>query len=153
MQSLITNGFTATQVTNALLAKSGVVERAFRFELLDEDNAVIRETLNVIGGSIRHVHGQKIKRGGTIQIDEQFFTLTTDYIEPNSATNYDFELSTLFTQITNKQPIIYWRLGDTSGTTAADASGNSRTGTYQNTPTLDRKRTRLNSRHTDISRM
>src|ERR1044072_9511171 len=137
MQSLITNGFTATQVTNALLAKSGVVERAFRFELLDEDNAVIRETLNVIGGSIRHVHGQKIKRGGTIQIDEQFFTLTTDYIEPNSATNYDFELSTLFTQITNEQPIIYWRLGDTSGTTAADSSGNSRTGTYQNTPTLN----------------
>lgn len=28
-------------------------------------------------------------------------------------------------------PICYWRLGETSGTTAADASGNGRTGTYQ----------------------
>lgn len=29
-------------------------------------------------------------------------------------------------------PYAYWRLGDTSGTTAADASGNGRTGTYNN---------------------
>ena len=30
----------------------------------------------------------------------------------------------------------YWRLGETSGTTAADTSGNGRTGSYVNTPTL-----------------
>jgi hypothetical protein len=34
------------------------------------------------------------------------------------------------------QPIGYWRLGETSGTTAADSSGNQRSGTYVNAPTL-----------------
>jgi hypothetical protein len=33
-------------------------------------------------------------------------------------------------------PLAYWRLGEASGTTAADASGNGRDGTYLNTPTL-----------------
>ena len=33
-------------------------------------------------------------------------------------------------------PAAYWRLGEASGTTAADTSGNGRTGTYVNTPTL-----------------
>jgi glucose/arabinose dehydrogenase len=33
-------------------------------------------------------------------------------------------------------PLAYWRLGESSGTTAADASGNGRTGSYLNTPTL-----------------
>lgn len=34
-------------------------------------------------------------------------------------------------------PILYWRFEETSGTTAADESGNSRTGTYVGSPTLD----------------
>ena len=33
-------------------------------------------------------------------------------------------------------PAAYWRLGEASGTTAADASGNGRAGSYLNTPTL-----------------
>jgi PKD repeat protein len=33
-------------------------------------------------------------------------------------------------------PLAYWRLGEASGTTAADASGNGRVGSYLNTPTL-----------------
>ena len=33
-------------------------------------------------------------------------------------------------------PLAYWRLGEASGTTAADASGNNRTGSYLNTPSL-----------------
>lgn len=33
-------------------------------------------------------------------------------------------------------PWLYWRLDDTSGTTAADTSGNGRTGTYSGSPTL-----------------
>lgn len=33
-------------------------------------------------------------------------------------------------------PTAYWRLGEASGTSAADASGNSQTGTYEGTPTL-----------------
>lgn len=33
-------------------------------------------------------------------------------------------------------PLFYWRLGEPSGTTAADETGNGRAGTYVNTPTL-----------------
>lgn len=33
-------------------------------------------------------------------------------------------------------PIAYWRLNESSGTSAADATGNGHTGTYENTPTL-----------------
>lgn len=33
-------------------------------------------------------------------------------------------------------PVAYWRLGESAGTSAADASGNGHTGTYENTPTL-----------------
>ena len=33
-------------------------------------------------------------------------------------------------------PIIYWRLGDTSGTTAVDSSGNSHDGTYTGSPVM-----------------
>lgn len=33
-------------------------------------------------------------------------------------------------------PLVYYRLGETSGTSAADASGNGNTGTYLNSPTL-----------------
>lgn len=33
-------------------------------------------------------------------------------------------------------PLVYWRLGESSGTTAADSSGNSRSATYTNSPTL-----------------
>jgi hypothetical protein len=33
-------------------------------------------------------------------------------------------------------PLIYWRLGEASGTSAADTSGNSHTGTYSGSPTV-----------------
>jgi concanavalin A-like lectin/glucanase superfamily protein len=39
-------------------------------------------------------------------------------------------------EVLTDSPTGYWRLGEPSGTSAADASGNSHTGTYVNTPTL-----------------
>lgn len=39
-------------------------------------------------------------------------------------------------QVLADAPLIYWRLGEASGTVAADASGNGHTGTYLNSPTL-----------------
>jgi len=38
--------------------------------------------------------------------------------------------------VTELRPIAYWRLGEASGTTAVDATGNGYDGTYTNTPTL-----------------
>src|SRR5687768_508944 len=37
--------------------------------------------------------------------------------------------------VTAKTPTMYWKLDETSGTTAADASGNGNTGTYNGTYT------------------
>lgn len=39
-------------------------------------------------------------------------------------------------EVLTDTPLVYWRLGDASGTTMTDSSGNSRDGTYVNTPTL-----------------
>jgi PKD repeat protein len=39
-------------------------------------------------------------------------------------------------QVLADSPLAYWRLGEASGTSAADSSGSNRTGTYLNTPTL-----------------
>jgi hypothetical protein len=49
----------------------------------------------------------------------------------------DLELSDYKRQVLRFAPLRYWRLGEASGTSAADASGNAGTGTYVNTPTLD----------------
>jgi hypothetical protein len=40
------------------------------------------------------------------------------------------------TAVLANNPYLYYRLGETAGTTAADASGNNRPGTYVNSPTL-----------------
>jgi hypothetical protein len=41
-----------------------------------------------------------------------------------------------FSEVLADAPLAYWRLGESAGTTAADASGYGRTGTYQNGPAL-----------------
>ncbi len=43
---------------------------------------------------------------------------------------------TFSTVIGNQTPYAYWRLGEASGTTMTDSSGNGRNGTYVNSPTL-----------------
>ncbi len=48
-----------------------------------------------------------------------------------ATTNADYT-----TTVKADRPTLYWRLGETSGTVAADASGNGHTGSYQNGPTL-----------------
>jgi hypothetical protein len=50
-------------------------------------------------------------------------TALGETVAGNSAESYD-------TLIKAASPVGYWRLGETSGTTATDASGNSRNGTY-----------------------
>lgn len=41
------------------------------------------------------------------------------------------------TEVLADSPVGYWRLAETSGTTAADSSGNALNGTYVNSPTLN----------------
>lgn len=44
--------------------------------------------------------------------------------------------SSYSTEVLADSPVGYWRLGESSGTNAADSSGNGNNGTYENTPTL-----------------
>lgn len=46
--------------------------------------------------------------------------------------------SSYYDLVMSHSPLGYWRLGETSGTTAADISGNGRNGTYTGTYTLNR---------------
>lgn len=46
--------------------------------------------------------------------------------------------SSYYDLVMSHSPLGYWRLGETSGTTAADSSGNGRSGTYTGTYTLNR---------------
>ena len=48
------------------------------------------------------------------------------------------ESSGYFDLVMSHSPLGYWRLGEASGTTAADSSGNGRNGTYTGTYTLNR---------------
>lgn len=47
-----------------------------------------------------------------------------------------FISSTYVAEVLKDLPDAYWRLGEASGTNAADSSGNSHSGTYTNSPTL-----------------
>ncbi|MFN0027846.1 MAG: LamG-like jellyroll fold domain-containing protein [Acidimicrobiales bacterium] len=68
----------------------------------------------------------------------------TDYVESYSydalnrqiTTTLPFLASSYQTEILGDTPAAYWRLGETSGTTAADTSGNGKTLTYTNGPSL-----------------
>lgn len=125
------NGYTSEQIQDALLGKAGVIERRWRFELFDRNGNFIRNIRSIReGGGIRYVEGQSIRRGGNILIDEKSHTLVDDYFDYNGEDNFELELPNLYSQITHESPLLYWRMGATSGTSETDASGNSRTLTY-----------------------
>jgi RHS repeat-associated protein len=68
----------------------------------------------------------------------------TDYVEQYTYDNVDRLVKTALPSGPNpyaslakgQSPYAYWRLGESSGTTMADTSGNGRAGTYVNSPTL-----------------
>jgi signal peptidase I len=51
----------------------------------------------------------------------------------NSADTWTVPVYNYTTETNNLGPYLYWKLDDTTGTTAADSSGNGRTGTYNST--------------------
>ncbi len=120
-QSRALNGFTQAQVDNALRAVStGEVVYRVRFELLDIDNLKIRDILNVQDGEVRHVAEQLIKRTAHFTVREA-----------------DLDLDDYDVQVLTDGALVYWRLGDTSGTIANDETANNFDGTYTNAPTLN----------------
>jgi hypothetical protein len=71
MQPLAQNGYTEEQVLRALRGEVGTRQFDFVYELLDEDNTVIRTLGNVLTGQITHDALADIKRTGR-------FTMTED---------------------------------------------------------------------------
>lgn len=52
------------------------------------------------------------------------------------ASSYVISSVTYADEVLSDSPLVYWRLGEASGTTATDSSGNGRDGTYVGSPTL-----------------
>jgi hypothetical protein len=106
--------------TDALAAPNGTVNYRLRFVLYDRDRNEIGETGNIVGGFVRKTRKARIRSGAQFVVRRR-----------------DRDLDSYSALILASSPLLYWRLGDTSGTTAADASGNSRVGTYAGTPSLN----------------
>lgn len=62
MQPLAKNGYTREEVLRALRAKDGTRELAFRYDLLDRNNAYLRALTNVTDGSVSQSYLSDIKR-------------------------------------------------------------------------------------------
>lgn len=121
MLSRAVNGFTASDVDDAFKGKNRPPRYRARADLYDKDRNFIRALTNLIveGSETQHVWDADIQRTGRVRIREA-----------------DIELDDYVDLVVDDAPLFYWRLGDSSGTVAADASGNGRTGTYNGSPTL-----------------
>jgi hypothetical protein len=106
--------------SSALAAPDGVVDYRLRFVLFDKERNEIGETDSIIGGFVRKTRKARIRSGAQFVVRRR-----------------DRDLDTYATLVLASSPLFHWRLGDTSGTTATDASGNGRNGTYNGSPTLN----------------
>ncbi len=115
MLALARNGFTAAEVEAALHAVSGQRQIAYRHYMIDPyDGSTIRQLYSVVGCRLTHRRDDAIPRVARYTFRRQLLTLAAyaDQVRRGSGL------------------LVYWRLGEASGTSAADSSGNSRTGTY-----------------------
>lgn len=120
MLPISNNGYSEASVLAALKGWDGKYDLRFRFELYDRSRNLLGETTNIVGGFVRATRKARIRRGAQFIIRKE-----------------NIDLDAYAAAVLAFSPIVYLRLGDTSGTTAADASGNSHPGTYVNSPTLN----------------
>lgn len=124
MQAKAVNGFTSNQVDLVLQGYYGDPEFRFRAELVDRnDLSKIRDLTGSIDLTRSKVTfdstAQDIRRSAQLQVKEILI-----------------DLDPWATLVKASGPLFFWRLGETAGTTAQDASGNGRTGTYHGGFTL-----------------
>lgn len=115
MLSLARNGFTSAQVMMALHAAKGSRKVAYRHYVVDAyDGSVIRQIHSVTGCRIKHKVSDKIARTASYTFRRQNIVLSA------------------FNLVAAKGGglIGYWRLGETSGTSASDSSPTGNAGTY-----------------------
>ena len=121
MQSKSVNGYSAALVDAVIAGSYGMPVYRVRAESLDSENAKLRDLTNLLleGSKVFHSRDQDIKRAAELAFREASVSLGS----------YQATVLAL-------GPVSFHRLGEPSGTTAADTTGNGHTGTYQNSPTL-----------------
>ena len=116
MLSRAVNSYAASAVEDALHFVTGSRQMLFKYELFDERNNKLRDVdVSVLGGAVKWNFNSQIRR--TAQFDILEIPLSLD---------------TYANTVKQDRPIGYWRLGELSGTSAADQSGNGLNGTYNN---------------------
>lgn len=130
MLSKAVNGYSAATVDKVIRGYYGPPEFRYRAELFNRDLQKIRDiptteeangSLNLAESKIFHNSlASDIKRSARLVFIEKNITLDA--------------WSDL---VIAQGPLFFHRLAETSGTTANDASGNGRTGTYNGSPTLN----------------
>ncbi len=141
MLPLAQNGYSTEEVLAALQGRYGVRQLEFRFELLNSVNATVKVLANVLDAEVTHDSLADVKRTARFTIhDDGTINYLTARVKPivrlfvpelptpgaiQSATTYDEAVTEGAGAL-----LARWRLDETAGTTAADASGNGRTLTY-----------------------
>jgi hypothetical protein len=115
------SGYTESQVEAAIRGEFGKTEYRWRFALLDKYRNVINSNvLTLEDGSLDYVRTRRIRGGGQFKFIKR-----------------DVSLSDYSVLVLESSPIVYYPMGDLSGATMNDESGNNRDGSYVNTPTLN----------------
>lgn len=132
-------GFTAERVENALRGKTGRRELTFRYEHLDETNAVVSELDTVLaGGTITHQAETDIKRTAKLTLTDQGdINFLTDRIRvyarlhiPAAQVPGQFPISQNYDDAFNRfssSLLARWRLEDVAGALVDDVAGNNLT--------------------------
>jgi hypothetical protein len=123
------NGYTASQVLDVLKGRTGSRQMTFRYELLDDTDALVEDiTGSVLSGSISLNNLADIKRTAKFSLEDVgVVNYLSDRIKPYARlampASTDTYVSTLGTSL------IRWAMDDTSGTSVPDSSGNGHNGT------------------------
>lgn len=131
MQGRSRNGYSDAEVKAALQGRTGSRTLTFRYDLLDKSNVYQRPLDNVMSGTVLLNNLAEIKRVIRLVVtDTGVVNYLSDRIKPwvrlampARSESYADVLATV------PGPLVRWKLDEVSGTVAADASGNGRTGT------------------------
>lgn len=131
MQPLAQNGYTTGEVLAALRRTTGTSTVTFRYERLDQANRLLGDLDNVLDGRVTQNYLADIKRTANFRVlDDGSINYLSDRIKPwvrialpSSDRTFTDELAAV------PSPLLRWAFDEQTGaTTAADATGNNRTG-------------------------
>jgi hypothetical protein len=121
MLSKSASGYTAEQVEAAIRGEFGITEFRWKAVLLDKYRNVVNDNVTTLeDGSLDYVRNRRIRGGGQFKFVKR-----------------DVALADYSVLVLQSSPIVYFEMGEASGTTMEDSSGNNRDGIYNNTPTLN----------------